>query len=48
MILEPKEAIKQRIGKSPDFADALGLTFAVPVNARSAVLQGQRQRNALM
>ena len=31
MILEPKEQIKERLGRSPDFADALALTFAQPV-----------------
>lgn len=30
-ILEPKEKIKERIGRSPDLADALCLTFAAPV-----------------
>lgn len=29
-ILEPKEAIKKRLGRSPDLADALALTFAMP------------------
>jgi len=29
--LEKKESIKERIGRSPDLADALALTFAVPV-----------------
>ena len=29
--LEPKEDIKERIGSSPDLADALALTFAQPV-----------------
>lgn len=29
--LEPKEELKKRIGKSPDKADALALTFAYPV-----------------
>lgn len=28
--LEPKEAIKERLKWSPDYADALGLTFALP------------------
>ena len=28
--LEPKDAIKKRLGKSPDLADALALTFALP------------------
>lgn len=30
MQLEPKEQVKERIGRSPDLADALALTFAVP------------------
>jgi len=31
--LEPKEKLKERIGKSPDYADSLVLTFAMPVAA---------------
>jgi hypothetical protein len=31
MVLEKKEKMKERIGKSPDFADALALTFFAPV-----------------
>ena len=34
-ILEAKEKIKERIGRSPDLADALALTFAAPVRARN-------------
>ena len=34
--LEPKEKIKERCGKSPDTADALALTFAAPVRARTS------------
>lgn len=30
ILLEPKDLIKARIGRSPDHADALALTFAVP------------------
>lgn len=30
--LEPKDQIKERIGASPDIADALALTFAAPVS----------------
>lgn len=30
-ILEPKDKIKERIGRSPDLADALALTFSSPV-----------------
>ena len=33
MKLEPKEKIKERMGKSPDIADSLALTFAYPVVA---------------
>lgn len=32
--LEEKKEIKKRLGFSPDFADALALTFALPVQAR--------------
>jgi len=34
MLLEPKEQVKERLGRSPDLADALALTFAVPEIAR--------------
>ena len=34
LLIEPKEKIKQRLGRSPDYADALALTFAYPVQAR--------------
>jgi len=30
-VIEPKDAIKDRLGRSPDLADALALTFAFPV-----------------
>lgn len=32
-LMEPKEQIKKRLGRSPDLADALALTFAYPVAA---------------
>ena len=35
-ILEPKEKLKQRLGRSPDNADALALTFAVQPARRDA------------
>jgi len=38
MLLEPKEQIKERLGRSPDYADALALTFASPVEPRQQVL----------
>ena len=31
IILEPKDKVKEKIGKSPDMADSLALTFALPV-----------------
>ena len=31
IILEPKDKIKEQIGKSPDLADSLALTFAAPI-----------------
>lgn len=31
LILEPKKELKKRLGRSPDLADALALTFAYPV-----------------
>jgi hypothetical protein len=34
MRLESKEKIKERLGKSPDIADALALTFAMPVRPK--------------
>lgn len=45
MILEPKAIIKAKIGRSPDRADALALTFAEPVASRhtAAVAPIRRQ-----
>lgn len=37
IILEPKEKLKERTGKSPDLADALVLTFAHPVYMQGRV-----------
>ena len=37
MKLEPKEKIKERIGKSPDVADSLALTFSYPVVPKEAM-----------
>ncbi len=42
MKLEPKEEVKARLGRSPDVADSLALTFAYPVAAK-----GGRGRNLL-
>lgn len=43
MRLESKEKIKERMGKSPDIADALALTFAMPVMPKA-----QLQREILL
>ena len=37
-LLEPKKLIKQKIGRSPDRADALALTFAEPVAPRGRAI----------
>lgn len=43
--LERKEDIKERLGSSPDIADALALTFASPVaSARDALMAARRQQ----
>lgn len=38
LLIEPKEDIKKRLGRSPDLADALALTFAYPVKPRGLTL----------
>lgn len=38
-LMEPKEDIKKRLGRSPDLADALALTFAFPVQPRPRGLE---------
>lgn len=43
MVLESKDEIKKRLGRSPDMADALALTFAAPV---AVTLPGTVQRRA--
>jgi hypothetical protein len=37
-LLEPKDQVKRRLGRSPDLADALALTFAVPDLPRDLAL----------
>lgn len=44
--LEEKDQIKKRLGKSPDLADALALTFALPDMARALALPGGNQGGA--
>lgn len=41
IILEKKEKIKERIGKSPDIADGLALTFAAPVIPKADIKYSQ-------
>lgn len=38
-LIEPKEEIKKRLGRSPDLADALALTFAYPVTPKPKGLE---------
>lgn len=45
LLLEPKEAIKLKIGYSPDEADAFVQTFAEPVAARNIMATGRRSRH---
>jgi hypothetical protein len=40
MQIEPKEQIKKRLGRSPDLADALALTFAWPVVPGPRTMEG--------
>lgn len=46
MLLEEKDQIKQRIGTSPDYADALALTFALPEMPQSFALPGMPHDSA--
>jgi hypothetical protein len=48
MILEPKEIVAQKIGHSPDHADAFVETFAEPVMARAMqAVSGSRQSRVM-
>lgn len=44
LLIEPKEDIKKRLGRSPDLADALALTFAYPVTPRGLKLPNYGQQ----
>jgi len=46
-MLESKEQIKERTGRSPDRADALALTFALPEAAAQSSIQELRQDSRL-
>ena len=41
-MLTPKEEIKDKLGRSPDMADALALTFARPVALKGRGRRGLR------
>lgn len=43
ILIEPKEDVKKRLGRSPDRADALALTFAHPVMAMTTEERARRQ-----
>ena len=42
LMLTPKEEIKDKLGRSPDMADALALTFARPVALKGRGRRGLR------
>ncbi|CAM7287154.1 hypothetical protein KLPMMMO221M1_26295 [Klebsiella pneumoniae] len=44
IVIEPKEDIKERIGRSPGKGDALLLTFAFPVSKRLQIPGQQNQQ----
>jgi hypothetical protein len=48
LLLEPKEQVKQRLGYSPDDADALALTFARKVSAQPVYYDRTMQDYAIM
>ncbi len=48
LLLEPKEQVKQRLGGSPDDADAFALTFAQPVAERPVYADRTMQDYAIM
>lgn len=37
ILVIPKEQVKEKIGRSPDYSDALALTFAYPVNPQTPI-----------
>jgi hypothetical protein len=43
LLIEPKEMVKQRLGYSPDHADALCLTFAYPMARKARGFPGERR-----
>ena len=47
ILLEPKDKVKERMGKSPDLADALALTFAMPVYMPNGKYYEARRRGKI-
>lgn len=48
MILEPKDQVKERLGRSPDISDAFALTFAQPVvSPQQAGITRHRSKSGL-
>lgn len=47
IVLEPKEQIKERLGRSPGCGDAFVLTFAYPVTKRQHALPGEKRGVAI-
>lgn len=47
MALESKDKIKERLGRSPDYADALALTFAAPVHKSAGAEKKSFEYNPL-
>ena len=45
ILIEPKEAVKNRLGESPDTADALAITFALPEDSSEMGESWRPQRN---
>ncbi len=43
LLLQPKDLVKKRLGRSPDIADATSTTFALPDSPRGKLLDGQPQ-----
>lgn len=48
IVLEPKEQVKERLGRSPGCGDAFVLTFAYPVTKRQHALPGEKRGGAVV
>ncbi|CAI1036431.1 terminase [Serratia fonticola] len=47
IVLEPKEQVKERLGRSPGCGDSFVLTFAYPVTKRQHALPGEKRGGAV-